>query len=70
MLGGIHGRLPLSGSQRFIENEVLDGHAGKGRQGFDLTMLFGIDFDGKTIHTSKIDNFYHIVNRVKSQHPP
>ena len=65
MLGGIHGRLPLSVSKRLAENEILDGHAGKGRQGFDLTMLFGIDFDGKTVHTPKVDNFYHIVNQTK-----
>lgn len=55
----------LLGAKRFAEDKVLDGHAGKGRQSFDLTMLFRVDFDRKSVHTLKVDNFYHIVNQTK-----
>jgi hypothetical protein len=28
-------------------------------------MLFRVDFDRKSVHTLKVDNFYHIVNQTK-----
>jgi hypothetical protein len=55
----------LLGAKRFTEDKVLNGHAGKGRQSFDLTMLFRVNFDRKSVHTLKVDNFYHIVNQTK-----
>lgn len=48
--------MPL-GAKRFTEDEVLDGHAGKGSQGFDLTMLLRIDFDSESVHSTKLTTF-------------
>jgi hypothetical protein len=42
--------------ERFRENEFFDRHASEGGEGFDLPMLLRFDFDGKSVHTSKIVN--------------
>lgn len=63
------GRIPIIiplDTDRLGENEVLDRHPRKGRQGLDLSMLFGINFNRESIHTVKIVNFDNLV-KLKAQ---
>jgi len=52
---------PFWRANRLAQDELLDRHAGKRRQGFDLAMLLRFDFNRESVHAHKIVNFDNFV---------